>query len=215
MEPFKNIISSKDELYEIYRSPSELVTTKESSIIDQGCKDFIKQSTFLLVGTSNLNGELDVSPRGGPAGFVKVIDNNRLVIPDLNGNNRLDSIQNIVEQGNVGLLFIIPGLGETLRINGQAYITKEQSLLNLFSEELSTPKTAIGVVVETAFIHCAKSFRRGNMWEPNEWPNRKDLPSPGQMVVDHSGLEGSITGAEVDQLLEAGYKVDLAEDLPE
>ncbi len=150
MEPFNNIISSKDELYEIYRNPSETVTTKESSIIDQGCEDFIKQSTFLLVGTSNLNGELDVSPRGGPAGFVKVIDNHRLVIPDLNGNNRLDSIQNIVEQGNVGLLFIIPGLGETLRINGQAYITKEEQILELFSEELRTPKTAIGVVVETA-----------------------------------------------------------------
>tara|TARA_Y100001960_G_C14432971_1_gene708748 strand:- start:158 stop:805 length:648 start_codon:yes stop_codon:yes gene_type:complete len=215
MEPFNNIISSKDELYEIYRNPSETVTTKESSIIDQGCEDFIKQSTFLLVGTSNLNGELDVSPRGGPAGFVKVIDNHRLVIPDLNGNNRLDSIQNIVEQGNIGLLFIIPGLGETLRINGQAYITKEEQILELFSDELRTPKTAIGVVVETAFIHCAKSFRRGNMWEPREWPDKKDVPSPGQMLVDHSGLEGSITGAEVDQLLEAGYKVDLAEDLPE
>lgn len=215
MEPFENIIRSTEELYELYRQPSELVKAKESSVIDQGCRAFIGQSTFLLIGTSNTNGELDVSPRGGPAGFVKVIDDKRLIVPDLNGNNRLDSIQNIVEQGNISLLFLIPGLGETLRANGKAYITQDESLLKLFSDELRTPKTAIGVLIETAFIHCAKSFRRGNMWTPEKWPDPEEVPSPGEILVDHSDLNGSITGAEVDQLLEEGYKIDLAEDLPE
>jgi PPOX class probable FMN-dependent enzyme len=215
MTAFEHTVSSVDELSNLYRSPSDGVVNKETPVLDHGCRDFIKQSTFVLVGTSSLEGKQDVSPRGGPAGFVKVLDDYHLIIPDLNGNNRLDSIRNIIEQETIGLLFIIPGLGETLRINGRGCITTDDSLLELFSEELRKPKAAIGVTVETGFIHCAKSFMRSGMWEPETWPKKECTPSPGKMLVDHSGMGGSISGEERDQLLEEGYKVDLAADLPE
>ena len=218
MTAFEHTIRSVDELSNLYRAPSDGVVAKETPVLDPGCRDFIEQSTFVLVGTSSSEGKQDVSPRGGPAGFVKVLDDHHLVIPDLNGNNRLDSICNIIDQGTIGLLFVIPGLGETLRINGQGCITTDDCLLELFSEELRKPKVAIGVTIETGFIHCAKSFRRSGLWEPETWPKKECTPSPGQILVDHgyeSGMGGSITGEECNHMLEEGYKVDLAADLPE
>ena len=215
MTAFEHTISSTEELSNLYRAPTEHVVAKETSILDHGCRDFINQSTFVLVGTSSPEGKQDVSPRGGPAGFVKVLDEHRLVIPDLNGNNRLDSIHNIIEQRTIGLLFVIPGLGETLRIKGQGCITTDNDILELFSEELRKPKAAIGVTVESGFIHCAKSFKRSGLWEPDTWPRKECTPSPGQMLIDHSGMGESMTGEELDLMLEAGYKVDLAADLPE
>ncbi len=148
-------------------------------------------------------------------GFVKVLDDHRLVIPDLNGNNRLDSLCNIIEQQHVALLFVIPGLGETLRVNGRACITTADDVLGLFTEELRRPKTAIGVTIDQGFIHCAKAFRRGVMWQPEQWPAEDSRPSPGQILVDHSGAGELITGAQLDELLEQSYVEDLAADLPE
>ena len=211
---FTATIDNVDTLSELYRPPSEVVQNKDTVVLDQGCRDFIAQSTFVVVGTSNTDGQLDTSPRGGPAGFVKVIDEHRLVIPDLNGNNRLDTIRNIIEQGQVALLFIIPGLGETLRVNGTACITTDDAVLDLFTDELRRPKTAIGVTLDHGFIHCAKAFRRGGLWEPTEWPAAAARPSPGQMLVDHAELDG-VSGADIDSRLNAGYEADLAQDLPE
>ncbi len=207
-------VTSEEELLDIYRAPTDVVINKEVNELDNGCRDFIGTSTFLLIGTASEGGDLDVSPRGGPAGFVKVIDEKCLAIPDLNGNNRLDSIQNIIMQGKVGLLFIIPGLGETLRINGSALITTDQEILKIFSDELKVPKSAIVVQIETAFIHCAKSFMRGNVWKPETWAGKECRPSAGQILVDHSGLEGEITGDELEAMLKAGYKHDLELDHP-
>tara|TARA_Y100001970_G_scaffold184009_1_gene223783 strand:+ start:1546 stop:2235 length:690 start_codon:yes stop_codon:yes gene_type:complete len=207
-------ITSEEELLKIYRAPTDVVINKEVHELDDGCKDFIKSSTFLLMGTVCERGNLDVSPRGGPSGFVEVIDKKCLAIPDLNGNNRLDSIRNIIMHGKIGLLFMIPGLGETLRINGSALITTDREILEIFTDKLKMPKAAIVVRIETAFIHCAKSFMRGNVWQPENWVDKDCRPSAGQILVEHSGLEDEITGYELEDMLKAGYKHDLKLDRP-
>lgn len=211
---FDHTLNDPSTLADLYRTPNEAVLAKETHRFDDGCRDFIAKSTFVMVGTSGTDGRLDVSPRGGPAGFVKVLDDHRLALPDLNGNNRLDSIRNVIASGQIALLFTIPGLGETLRVNGKACITTAPDVLDLFVDELRRPVTAIGVTMESAFIHCAKAFRRGGIWQPETWGDKAAAPSPGQMLVDHAEVEG-ITGAELDELLEAGYEADLAADLPE
>ncbi len=212
---FEHVLTSVDELADHYRKPSEFVLGKETPVLDQGCIDFIGTSSFVLVGTADVHGHQDVSPRGGPPGFVKVIDEHRLVIPDLNGNNRLDSIRNIIEQPQVGLLFVIPGLGETLRLNGRACVTVDDEVLDLFTDELRRPATAIGVEIDHAFIHCAKSFRRGGMWRPETWPDNGGRPNVGQILVDHAGAGNNITGEQLEELLETRYATDLAADRPQ
>jgi PPOX class probable FMN-dependent enzyme len=209
------IIKSENELLELYRAPTDVAINKEVSVFDQGCRDFIESSSFLLMGTVCPEGNLDVSPRGGPSGFVKILDEKHLAIPDLNGNNRLDTIRNIINQGRVGLLFIIPGLDETLRVNGKACVTTEESILERFTDDLKKPKTAIVVNIETGFIHCAKSFMRGGLWSPEKWEEKNCRPSVGQILVDHSGLGNELTGDEFEEILEVSYKRDLDLDLPE
>ncbi|MEO0495089.1 MAG: MSMEG_1061 family FMN-dependent PPOX-type flavoprotein [Actinomycetota bacterium] len=212
---FDHALTSVDQLDGLYRAPSQGVKDKETQLLDQGCRDFIAMSTFVLVGTADPEGDLDVSPRGGPAGFVKVLDEHRLAIPDLNGNNRLDSIRNIIRHGRVGLIFLIPGLGETLRINGDACITTDDEVLDLFTEEFRRPKSAIGVTIDHGFIHCAKSIRRGGLWQPDTWAAADHRPSAGQILVDHAGVGEFVTGAQLDADLEKTYVNDLAADLPD
>lgn len=181
--------------------------------LDHGCRDFIARSTFCVVATVSTGGHLDVSPRGGPAGFVRVLDDHRLALPDLNGNNRLDSLRNIIETGHVAMFFVVPGLGETLRVNGAAVVTADDEVLGGFADELRRPVTAIGVTVDEAFVHCAKAFRRGGIWDPSSWPTPEDRPSPGAMLIGHAGLD-AVTAAEVDADLRASYAADLRADQP-
>jgi PPOX class probable FMN-dependent enzyme len=212
---FDRTLRSADELAAHYRAANRAVLDKETVHLDEGCRDFITASTFVLVGTSDRDGRQDVSPRGGPAGFVKVLDERRLAIPDLNGNNRLDSLRNIIEQAHVGLLFVIPGLGETLRLNGRACVTVDETVLSMFDGELRRPASAIGVEIEHAYIHCAKSFRRGGLWDPDSWPTVEGRPSAGQILVEHSGVGDRLTGEQLEDMLEEGYTADLAADLPD
>ena len=212
---FEHTITDVSQLRELYREPGGAAVSKEADGLDDACRGFIAQSTFVLVGTSDADGKLDVSPRGGSPGFVKVLDSRRLAIPDLNGNNRLDSIRNIVEHGQVGLLFVVPGLGETLRINGTAAITTDPAILDLFADEFRRPTTAIGVEFEQGFLHCAKAFRRSGLWQPDTWPEISGRPSAGQMLVDHAGLGNQMTAEQVTEMLEESYRVDLAADQPE
>ena len=215
MAAFEHTITDVSQLRKLYREPGGAAVAKEADGLDDACRGFIAQSTFVLVGTSDADGKLDVSPRGGSPGFVKVLDSRRLAIPDLNGNNRLDSIRNIVEHGQVGLLFVVPGLGETLRINGTAAITTDPAILDLFADEFRRPTTAIGVEFEQGFLHCAKAFRRSGLWQPDTWPEISGRPSPGQMLVDHAGLGNQMTAEQVTEMLEESYRVDLAADQPE
>ncbi len=212
---FSDVIKTIEGLTPHYRAPSRGAIDKVTDVLDQGCRDFIAASTLVLVGTADADGNQDVSPRGGPAGFVQVLDQHRLAIPDLNGNNRLDSLRNIVINAQIALLFLIPGLGETLRMNGRACVTTDPGVLDLFTGQFRQPATAIGVQVGEAYIHCAKSLRRGGLWEPSTWASANGRPSVGEILVAHSGSAGKVTAEQVEAGLEKSYAQGLAADLPE
>lgn len=212
---FDDAIETLEGLSAHYREPARGAIDKVTDQLDEGCRQFIAASTMVLVGTSDAEGNQDVSPRGGPAGFVRVLDEHRLAIPDLNGNNRLDSLRNVVATGQVALLFLVPGLGETLRMNGRACVTTDPAVLDLFTDQLRRPVTAIGVTVGEAYIHCAKSLRRAGLWDPETWSPAADRPSAAKILVGHSGIEGKVTPERLEAGLEKAYVEGLAADRPE
>jgi PPOX class probable FMN-dependent enzyme len=144
-----------------------------------------------------------VSPKGGPPGFVAVLDDHRLAIGDLPGNNRLDSMHNVVRNGHIGLLFVVPGMCESLRVNGRAWVVRDADVLDACAVRDKRPTVAIGVQVDDAYIHCAKAFRRSKLWDAGEWPDRSGLASAAEMLRDHVGLDASVD--DVDRMLEEGY----------
>jgi PPOX class probable FMN-dependent enzyme len=210
MSSFSECISTEAELREHYRQPPETTERKRIDHLDEHCRAFVAHATFVLVGTAAPDGTADVSPKGGPEGFVVVLDDHRLAIPDLAGNNLLDSLTNLLHADGVGLLFVIPGQEETLRVNGRASLTRDPDVLDACAVKDRRPTVAIGVDVSEAFIHCAKAFRRGALWRPDDWPDRTDLATPGCMLRDHIQLEG-VSGEVLDGLLEQGYEATLWE----
>lgn len=183
--PFKEILTSEDQIREILGYPSELVLKKTIHTIDNHCLKFIAQSPLLFLSTADNKGNCDVSPRGDPPGSVLVLDKNHLVIAERPGNRRVDTLKNILLNPKIGILFIIPGLGETLRINGQAYVIKDQEILEKMEAQGKPPVLGIGVRVEECFIHCAKAFMRSKAWDSNSWPKKDALPSVSSILSDH------------------------------
>ncbi len=209
---FKNIITSSQALRDVIREPSELVIAKEINFLDVHCRSLIARSPFVLIATSNKAGRCDVSPKGDPAGFVQVLSDKHLAIPDRPGNARLDSIENILENPQIGLLFVIPGTRETLRVNGKAVITQDAEVLDKASIHGKRPTLAISVEVEEAFIHCAKAFIRSNLWKSETWPSLEGLPSFAKMLIDHvnaDNMSTDMTEKELDGLLEEDYRKEL------
>lgn len=192
---------------ELYRYPGDLVRRKKIDRLDAGCRAVVGAAPFVLLATSAPDGTCEVSPRGGPPGFVQVLDEHRLAIPDLAGNNLLDSITNIVVNPHVGLLFVLPGRDETLRVNGRAWLVTDDDVLDGFTAELRRPKAAIGVEVAEAFVHCAKSFRRGGVWDPRSWAPDA-VPSAAELLTCHIELEAP--PEELAANLEVAYARDLA-----
>ena len=178
------IIENKNQLRELYGFPSGRAKVKVLQKLDKHSKNFIEKSPFLITATSSQDSKQDASPRGGEPGFVKIINNETLVIPDSKGNNRLDSLSNIIETGVIGLIFLIPGVDETLRINGKAHISIDTEYLNLFDSEKNPPKTCIVVSVQELFLHCAKAFMRSKIWDEEAKIKRDELPSMGKMLKD-------------------------------
>ncbi|MGD9700846.1 MAG: MSMEG_1061 family FMN-dependent PPOX-type flavoprotein [Acidimicrobiia bacterium] len=209
---FRNVVESERALRELYRQPSPLVTAKVKADLDDGSIAFIARSPFVLVGTQGPDG-LDVSPRGGVPGFVKVLGPGALAIPDLSGNNLLDTMTNVVRDGRVGLLFTVPGKDETLRVNGRAWVVTDDDVLDRFTDDVRRPKAAIGVAVEQVFIHCAKAFRRSNLWQPETWAALADAPDGAEILTCQS-LGGSYTTEEIRAALEDGYVSDLSAERP-
>lgn len=203
-------IETIDELTALYREPSAGAAGKELDHINDGMASFIDLSPFLVLATTDGRESTDASPRGGPPGFVRRLDDRHIAIPDLNGNNRLDSYRNIVTHGRAGVLMLVPGRTETLRINGPAAISVDPELLAGFTKELRPPKAAI--VMETAEIygHCAKAFRRAKVWDSTSWEALASAPDLAAMYtrvwdVDEAALRGT---------LEESYVRELAADLP-
>lgn len=181
-------IGSEQELRALHAPPSDLVKRKCVDRLDRHCRDFIALSPFLVLGTANAEGKADVSPRGDPPGFVKVLDDRTLLIPDRPGNNLLDSLSNVVANPEVGLLFVIPGFDDTLRVNGRAEVVRDPALLAPLAVEGKAPKVAIRVAVREVYLHCAKSFRRARLWDPAARVPRDTLPSLGKMVMDMTAM---------------------------
>lgn len=175
---------SAAEVREVIGDPAEIVKLKVRPALDVHCRAFIERAPFVALGTVGDDGSADVSPRGDPAGFVKVLDDNTLAIPERPGNKLADSLTNVLETGEVGMLFMVPGVEETLRVNGSATITDDEELLDSMAVKGKVPKLAIVVEVREAFVHCAKAFRRSSLWDPEKHVERSELPSIGQMIRD-------------------------------
>ncbi len=183
---FNEIIDSEEELRKILGYPEELVKRKTIDHIDENCLRFIEKSPFITIATSDGSGNMDVSPKGDPAGFVKVLNPKTLAIPDRPGNRKADTFTNIMSYPKVGLLFLIPGIRETLRVNGEARIVRDAHVLELLECQGKKPAFAIIVTVKEAFMHCAKCMIRSKLWAEQEKPT---LPSLGKVLVDHSQIE--------------------------
>jgi len=186
--PFESALDSLEALRSVYREPSRPSLAKQIDHLDGHCRDFIARSPFVLLASADTAGRVDVSPKGGHPGFVRVLDEHRIALPDLAGNNRLDSMRNLISSPGVGLLFCIPGLDETLRVNGKATITTDPKVLEACAGDGLEPKVAVGVDVEEVFVHCAKALRRSRLWHPECWPDLSDMPTVACILHDHYQL---------------------------
>lgn len=199
-------ITSKEQLQGLYGYPSGRAKYKVLTSLEKHAINFINHAPFLVVSTSNSEGKQDASPRGGVSGFVKILNDEQIVIPDAKGNNRIDSLSNIIETGKIGLLFLIPGIDETLRINGDAYISTNEEFLKLFSSEKNPPKSCMVITVKEVFLHCAKAFMRSKLWDESSKINRGTFPTMGQMLKDQLG---SKEAPETREAMVKRYQKDL------
>ena len=189
-------ITTQQQLDALYGTPVEAATAKEIDYISDHYKAFIDKAPFVVVATAGPEG-LDCSPRGDPPGFVRVRDAGTLLIPDRRGNNRIDSLRNILADPRVALLFLIPGIGETLRVIGRAKISTDPELLDSFMVNGKTPRSVLVVAVERVFYQCTKAIVRSKLWDPATQIERKSLPSAGTILAELSG--GKIGGPEHDR----------------
>ena len=207
MTTFKHLITTEQELRDMLGVPASRSVLKERPVLDEHFRAYIAVSPFVLIATSGSDGTCDVSPKGGVPGFVSVLDEQRLAVPDAPGNRLVYSLRNVVASGRAGLLFVIPGMEETLRVNGRAWLTCDPAVLEPLAAGAKPPKVAIGVEVEEAFLHCAKAFRRSALWQPPEWPDRSGLAPAAQIWRDHIALD--LTTQQVQDFVEDDYENNL------
>jgi PPOX class probable FMN-dependent enzyme len=189
-------ITSVDALRALYATPGERAVKKQLSSLDRHCRRFIELSPLLVLATAGATGTMDASPRGGAPGFTKVRDERTLLVPDAPGNNRLDSLENIVATGRVGLLFLVPGVDETLRVNGSAVLSQAADDVALCTDERRAPKVVIRVAVQEVYLHCAKALMRSRLWSPESHIDRALLPTLGQMLNDQTGIQAPVETQE-------------------
>ena len=190
------MIGTSEQLRTLYKAPSERAQRKQLAVLDGHCRRFIALSPFVVLASSGPDGA-DATPRGGPPGFVHVPDARTLLLPDWPGNNRLDALENIVQNPAVGLLFLIPGVDETLRVNGSAQIRTDAALREPFGTDGRLPTTVLVVSVQEAFLHCAKALMRSNLWAEDAKSGRGALPTLGEMLNDQLGLTEQVEPQEV------------------
>ena len=188
---FEEVVRDRKRLREIISGGSGKAAYKEIDHVDDICRRFIEKSPFVLIATRGADGFLDISPKGDPAGFVKVLDEKTLAIPDRLGNNRLDSFENLLVHPEVGLIFMIPGHGDTLRMSGRGTIVRDAALQEQFSIRDRTPNAVLVVTVEEAFTHCPKAMIRSGLWKPERWPDCSSVPSLAEAMVAHGKLDVS------------------------
>jgi uncharacterized protein len=177
-------ITTLEALRQLYGPASDRSLKKEIPALDAHATRFIALSPFVVLASSDADGHMDASPRGGEPGFVKVLDPQTLLVPDAPGNNRLDTLENIVSTGRLGLLFMVSGFDETLRINGQAVLSTDPADLALCVDPRRTPKLVIRVRLDSVYLHCAKALMRSKLWDASLHPERSQLPHMGEMLRD-------------------------------
>jgi len=200
-------ISSVEQLRELIGEPYPIVKLKLLSALDEMAIDFIAHSPFLVLGTADADGNLDVSPKGDRPGFVVVENETTLLVPDRPGNKLIFSLQNILANPHVGLIFMVPGTDETLRVNGVAELTTDPAILNRLAARGKTPPLAIRVSVRECFFHCAKAFRRSQLWRHENWPAPVRV-SFGKLLAARMGGDEE-TARQIDAQCEADYKTNL------
>lgn len=206
--PFTHLITSEAELRnDGYPEPAPRAWEKEIGALDEHCADFLGRSPLGMLATSDADGRTTVTPRGGPPGFVRVLDARRIAWADLTGNRRIDAFRQILENPQIGLIFLIPRMRETLRIDGTAYLTRDPAVLRAVDVPGRTADLAVGVVVRTAFLHCGKALIRSKLWEPDSWPTREALPSAAAMLL--AARNEDVPVEAVAAQLEQGYVTHL------
>lgn len=202
------VIRTEQDLRALFPATHDLALRKCQNHLDPHARAFIARAPFVCIGTQAPDGRADVSPRGDPRGFVKVLDDRTLLIPDRPGNNRLDTLSNLIANPAIGLLFMVPGFDDTLRINGHAQVTRDPDLLSALAVNDRLPTVAIVVSVTEVFLHCAKAFRRSDLWNPDMRQNRRDMPSLVHMILDQTtgAPEDADAIAKLDTDLEADYR---------
>ena len=193
-------VTNEQELREFYRPPAPRAAQKVLDHLDIHCRNFIALSPFCVLSSSDAGGQADASPRGDPPGFVKVLDDKTLLLPDRPGNNQVDSLQNIVENPGVGLLFFVPGMNETLRVKGKAEITTDPDLLDPLIVAGKPPLSGLKVNVEEAFLHCGRALIRSRIWDADAQIDRSSYPTYGQVLADQiAGADAREIDADEDE----------------
>jgi hypothetical protein len=201
-----HLITTVEQLYSVYKQPAERAVQKELPKLDRHCRNFIALSPFLVLSTDGGDGTADASPRGDAPGFVSVLDDNTLVIPDRPGNNRLDSLLNILRNPAVGMIFLVPGINETLRINGTATISTDPELMEAHAVDGKLPRSLLLVKVTSAYMHCAKALIRSKLWNPEAQVDRNAFPTLGQVLADQIA---GVDAEQSDAYLKIAYKENL------
>jgi uncharacterized protein len=186
-EASMDVVEDLEELRELYGPPGERSVKKQLTRLDKHCRAFIARSPFLVMASSDPSGRCDASPKGDAPGFVQVLDDQTLLIPDRLGNNRVDTIGNLLERPGVGLIFFVPGLNETLRVNGRARITTDPALLEPLAVNGKVPRSGILVAAEEVYFHCGKALIRSDLWNPEKQLGRSEFPSLGRILADQIG----------------------------
>ena len=189
---FREVVSTEDQFRAVIGNPSHRVLRKQVAALDDHCRAFIAKCPFLLIASSDAEGSMDVSPKGDPAGFMRVLDDSTLAIPDRPGNRRADTFGNLLQKPNIGILFLIPGKSETLRIGGTAIIVRDQWLRDEMAISGKAPDFAIVVNVKEVFFHCSKCVIRSKLWDSAQWPQLAGLPSLAQTMVDAGKLDETV-----------------------
>jgi PPOX class probable FMN-dependent enzyme len=206
---FESALRDEAELQALYEKPSAIVARKQIDHLDEHCRRYLALCRFVLVASADRDGRADVTPRGGPAGFVSVLDDQTVAIPDATGNRRLDTFRNVLQTGRAGLLLLLPGRGQTLRINGRACVSTDPDLLGSLTAVGKPPRAALVLRAEEVFTHCPKAFVRSGLWDPETWPAKDEQPSPAAMLRDHVG-DPDFTLAQAEQAMIDSVTIRLA-----
>jgi PPOX class probable FMN-dependent enzyme len=209
MDPFANALSSADQLAELYEPATERAWAKDIGMLDEAAARLIAASPLVVVASQDADGRADATPRGGPPGFVAVLDEHHLAIPDATGNRRLDTLTNVIATGQVGLLFLIPGRDQTLRVNGRACVSAAPEVLEAAGAVGKPPRTAIVVRADEVYAHCPKAFVRSHLWDPATWPSPDDVPTAAEVMLAHL-RDPTRTLAEEQEYLDEALRSRLA-----